>query len=179
MELNNNILFGQYSVGYTEDDFDNYKRHTLESNPLLSSEPDLNLNEYVRPVSISGTHMLIERFEHDKKSTYSIIIKYKSSEWLFISETDPLQILFTDSSNKTNSLNLPPESSRGSTVLDGGIVFEKMRYEISFEDLQKLATGISGKLKITGKDEYLIRYIYYVNFDYIRKFVNEPFNQSN
>lgn len=177
VEVSHLIVFGKYSVKTIEDDFDGYKKYQLESNPLLAKEPNLEINEMARPIAVSGTHLLVQRFEKEQHISYSIILERTNSSWLFISESAPINILFTDQEGKDNKMKLYPESKRFTNVLDNGTVHERILYNITFDQLKRLATGVSGKVKIMGQDSYEVKYIYYVNFGYIKLFVDEKFNK--
>jgi hypothetical protein len=72
---------------------------------------------------------------------------------------------------------LKPSSNRYTTLEKSSYVLERIAYDISYEELKFLSMGSSGKVKIMGNDSYLVRYIYYVNFNYLKKFIEEPFNQ--
>ena len=72
-------------------------------------------------------------------------------------------------------ISLKPVSRRQTEVFSRGNIMEKILYDITLDEIKKLSTGISVKVKIAGHDEYAIRYFHRVNFEYIKRFLKEPF----
>ncbi len=166
-------LFGEYNIEYVKDDFDGYEKYFMTTNPLFSEEPDLN--GAIGTLNFSGMHFLLQKFITEENSYYSLILEYYSHKWLFISEKTHLKIILEKEDGKSKIISLKPFSRRQTEVLSGGSITERILYHITLAEIKKISTGISAKVKVSGHDGHDISYFCYLNFEYIKRFLKEPF----
>lgn len=118
--------------------------------------------------------------KNDKKNIY-VEITSKSKDWIFISESTPLFLIIEDQHGNSEMTELPAIWDRKEKIIKESyrvVVQETMTYKCTKETLKKIASAKSAKIKIVGKDIYLVRHFHPVNQKYLSMFLNEPFMEG-
>lgn len=171
-----NIMFGPYKIDETDNKFDGYKIYCMNSNNLLEKEADMSLSELFRPIPTSGTHFLLEKVVSKDSDAYYVVIEYNSSDWLFIRDDIDLKIIYTkqDGAEETIPL-LPVKNTKKENIISGSHIQEILHYSITVDQIRALSEAKAAKLRLMGKKGFVVRYFYFVNIQYLKNFLGEPF----
>lgn len=147
-----------FTIQYAKDQFDNYEVYftrwntiKINDNFLWSKSVEINFQVFIKIPIVQ----------------YNIITIYEGDDWLFIEEGESL-ILLVDGER----MAFTGEGSSGHRNVFGGRVSEMAFYDITKEQLRKLAKANEIKVKIIGR--YPIRGIFTEqNIKNLRKFYFE------
>lgn len=152
------VMPGVYTPITTIDKFDGYTINKTQNN-ILSA------NMFQDMVCLD-----IQRFQKNDLVLYNLILKYgPTSDWLFIDSGESL-ILLVDG---TRMGFTGDGSSQYRNVLSGGSIVEKSYYEITPDQILKIANAKEVSVKIIGSQYYAERKFLKSTFNNFKKFYEE------
>jgi len=149
-----------YRVRTIQDEFDGYTINRMEHNMLGGGSL----------LSYTTIWLNTQRYQSKEGNvSYSLIAEYVSPDWLFIERGESL-ILLVDGQR----MGLVGDGSwNHRNVGYGRMVSEKSWYNITLEDLQKIANAKEVKVKIIGSQYYAERCFTDANFKNLKRFIME------
>ncbi len=171
----NNLMFGPYQIDVTTNEFDGYKIYRMHSNILLYEEPNMQLDEMFRPIPVSATNFLLEKVVTKDSEKIAVVLEHGSPKWLFIRKDADLKIIFKDQNDQEKTITLLPIANSKTEEVTRGGVYETIKYTIAVDQIKALSEAKSAKLRIVGKNDFVVRYFYFVNIQYLKNFLEEPF----
>jgi hypothetical protein len=154
------LNYYNYSIEHVKDEFDGFSIDRMNGNYIddemtYSYSLWLNAQKYV---------------SKEGKPTYSLIVEYWGTEWLFINEGETL-ILLLDGER----IGLGGHGSSNFRDVEAGqygvASKEKAWYDLSGETLKKIAASKSVKMKIIGQSNSITRELSEKNIGNFKKFV--------
>jgi hypothetical protein len=162
------MSYYNYGVDHLSDEFDGYKIDRMTGNYIKDSDV-LNLKNSV--------WLNAQRFiAKDGKRTYSLIVQYWDTDWLFVNEGETL-VLLIDGSRYGFSGKGSGEHRDVTTGMQGAVIKESAWYDIDKNTLIKLADAKTVKMKIVGATRNITRELAPENIANYKKFVNDYVNK--
>ncbi len=154
-------------VEIIEDKFDNHVIYRKDFIALGGNSGFLSHS------AISHVRLALQKFVKSDIIVYHLIVRYGGENWLFIPSGESL-VMLIDGERKGFSGDGSERHREVVPVYGAGVVvIEKAWYEISPDDLIKIANAREVKVKITGGTYFLERYFTEENFEYFVRFVKD------
>jgi hypothetical protein len=154
-----------YSVKTIHDDFDGYTINRMQGNEIkgkASSAFDIALGIG------NAVELNAQRYQSkDSIITYSLIVKFTGTDWLFIREGEALILLVDDQRMGFSGKG----SNEHRNVYRGGVVEEEAWYDINLSDLKKISNAKEVRMKINGSQYYVERQFVEFNFKNFKDFI--------
>jgi hypothetical protein len=139
----------------------------MKYNKLSTSESSIRWNDDLITINLLPQKYI----DRNSDITISLVISYSGNDWLFIPTGESL-VLLVDGER----IGLSGEGSIDSREATRYGVYEHAVYDIDKSLLKKLGNANNVEVKLEGSNGYIVRKFSPVNFDNIKRFINEYCN---